>query len=75
MEAVSDEPTLFKLPRCFELLGFDLMVDVELRLWKSDALPFSHPVHLCFPPGPVARVIFSCSSGMPFRRVTGSTTA
>lgn len=37
LEAVSHELTFFPLPRCFELFGFDLMVDANWRLWLLEA--------------------------------------
>ncbi len=37
MEAVSAELTFFTLPNCFELFGFDLMVDRDWRLWLLEA--------------------------------------
>ena len=37
MEAVSTELTFFTLPNCFELFGFDLMVDADWRLWLLEA--------------------------------------
>lgn len=37
LEAVSHELTFFPLPRCFELFGFDLMLDADWRLWLLEA--------------------------------------
>jgi Tubulin-tyrosine ligase family len=37
LEAVSHELTFFPLPRCFELFGFDLMVDEDWRVWLLEA--------------------------------------
>ena len=37
MEAVSAELTFFTLPNCFELFGFDLMVDEDWHLWLLEA--------------------------------------
>jgi Tubulin-tyrosine ligase family len=34
---VSHELTFFPLPRCFELFGFDLMVDADWRVWLLEA--------------------------------------
>lgn len=33
MDAVSGELTFFTLPNCFELFGFDLMVDADFKVW------------------------------------------
>ena len=33
IDAVSGELTFFTLPNCFELFGFDLMVDDQWRVW------------------------------------------
>ncbi len=33
MEAVSSELSFFTLPNCFELFGFDLLVDEDWHLW------------------------------------------
>ena len=33
LEAVSSELSFFTLPNCFELFGFDLMVDEDWHLW------------------------------------------
>lgn len=33
MEAVSTELTFFTLPNCFELFGFDFLVDAEWNVW------------------------------------------
>ena len=33
IEAVSHELTFFTLPNCFELFGFDLLVDEDWRVW------------------------------------------
>lgn len=33
MEAVSSELTFFTLPNCFELFGFDLLVDQDWNVW------------------------------------------
>ncbi|BDA50216.1 probable tubulin polyglutamylase TTLL2 [Coccomyxa sp. Obi] len=37
MEAVSNELTFFTLPNCFELFGFDLMVDEDYHVWLLEA--------------------------------------
>ena len=37
MEAVSAELTFFTLPNCFELFGFDLLVDEDWHLWLLEA--------------------------------------
>ena len=37
MEAVSAELSFFTLPNCFELFGFDLLVDRDWRLWLLEA--------------------------------------
>ncbi|KAK9835718.1 hypothetical protein WJX74_006570 [Apatococcus lobatus] len=37
MEAVSHELTFFTLPNCFELFGFDLLVDEDWRVWLLEA--------------------------------------
>lgn len=34
---MSHELTFFPLPGCFELFGFDLMVDADWRLWLLEA--------------------------------------
>lgn len=33
MEAVSSELTFFTLPNCFELFGFDFLVDEAWNVW------------------------------------------
>ena len=33
LEAVSGELTFFTLPNCFELFGFDLLLDEDWRMW------------------------------------------
>ena len=33
IDAVSGELTFFTLPNCFELFGFDLMVDDQWHVW------------------------------------------
>ena len=33
LEAVSAELSFFTLPNCFELFGFDLLVDEDWHLW------------------------------------------
>lgn len=33
LEAVSNELTFFTLPNCFELFGFDLIVDEDWQIW------------------------------------------
>ena len=33
LEAVSGELTFFTLPNCFELFGFDLLLDQDWRMW------------------------------------------
>ena len=33
MDAVSSELTFFTLPNCFELFGFDLLVDASWNVW------------------------------------------
>lgn len=37
LEAVSHELTFFPLPRCFELFGFDLLVDEDWHVWLLEA--------------------------------------
>ncbi len=37
MEAVSGELFFFSLPNCFELFGFDLLVDEDWHLWLLEA--------------------------------------
>ncbi|KAK9903517.1 hypothetical protein WJX75_007884 [Coccomyxa subellipsoidea] len=37
LEAVSNELTFFTLPNCFELFGFDLMVDEDWHVWLLEA--------------------------------------
>ena len=33
MDAISSELTFFTLPNCFELFGFDLLVDASWNVW------------------------------------------
>lgn len=44
MEAVSNELTFFTLPNCFELFGFDLMVDEDYHVWL---LEVCRPLTIC----------------------------
>ena len=37
MEAVSSELSFFPLPNCFELFGFDLLVDSSWHVWLLEA--------------------------------------
>lgn len=37
MEAVSSELSFFALPNCFELFGFDLLVDSRWHVWLLEA--------------------------------------
>lgn len=37
LQAVSSELTFFTLPTCFELFGFDLLVDEDWRVWLLEA--------------------------------------
>lgn len=37
MEAVSGELSFFALPNCFELFGFDLLVDDTWHVWLLEA--------------------------------------
>ncbi|KAK9815849.1 hypothetical protein WJX72_010743 [[Myrmecia] bisecta] len=37
LEAVSSELTFFTLPNCFELFGFDLLVDEDWQVWLLEA--------------------------------------
>ena len=39
IDAVSGELTFFTLPNCFELFGFDLMVDDCWRVWLLEVCP------------------------------------
>ena len=39
MEAVSSELSFFTLPSCFELFGFDLLVDEDWHLWLLEVSP------------------------------------
>lgn len=58
MEAVSNELSFFTLPNCFELFGFDLLVDeywhlwlLEVRLCSSAHMPLQYSVcTVCHPP-------------------------
>ena len=43
MEAVSSELSFFTLPNCFELFGFDLLVDEDWHLWLLEV----SLLHLC----------------------------
>ena len=40
LEAVSGELDFFCLPNCFELFGFDLLVDQDWRPWLLEVHPF-----------------------------------
>jgi len=39
MEAVSSELTFFTLPNCFELFGFDFLVDESWNVWLLEVSP------------------------------------
>ena len=41
LEAVSTELSFFTLPNCFELFGFDLLVDEDWHIWLLEV--FCHP--------------------------------
>lgn len=59
LEAVSHELTFFPLPRCFELFGFDLMVDEDWRVWllEANAEPDFGQVCISPVPGTAAHVV------------------
>jgi len=46
LEAVSGELSFFTLPNCFELFGFDLLVDDAWHVWLLEARS-SAPSHQC----------------------------
>lgn len=41
IDAVSGELTFFTLPNCFELFGFDLMVDDQWHVWLLEVSALS----------------------------------
>ena len=46
MEAVSSELTFFTLPNCFELFGFDFLVDEDWNAWLLE-VSVPNACHLC----------------------------
>lgn len=68
IDAVSGELTFFTLPNCFELFGFDLMVDDCWRVWLLEVCPLPWPLAL---PSPSCCAFYSVldallSSAQPF---------
>lgn len=47
IDAVSGELTFFTLPNCFELFGFDLLVDEEWHVWLLEVTHCPLTKHAC----------------------------
>ena len=75
MEAVSAELTFFTLPNCFELFGFDLLVDCDWCLWLLEANAEPDFLQVCLTLLPLDVFKLTSQSVMAGRRgdVYGST--